>query len=68
MESISFGSEVGGAGGASSYAALKQADEQWLQLRTRKSGDLFLRSLKIALPLMYQEYMSVHHYPLEDPS
>lgn len=38
MESISFGSEVGGAGGASSYAALKQADEQWLQLRTRKSA------------------------------
>eukprot|EP00250_Pteridium_aquilinum_P013578 c21433_g1_i1 orf=668-2395(-) len=38
MESVSFGSEVGGAGGASSYAALKRADEQWLKMRTRKSA------------------------------
>lgn len=37
MESISFGNEVGGAGGASSYAALKRVDGQWLQMRMRES-------------------------------
>ncbi|KAI5083974.1 hypothetical protein GOP47_0000143 [Adiantum capillus-veneris] len=37
MENISFGSDVGGAGGASSYAALKRMDQQWQKMRRGKS-------------------------------
>ena len=38
MDGISSGSEVGGAGGASSYSALKRLDEQWLKMRNKISG------------------------------
>lgn len=36
MENVSAGREVGGAGGASSYAALKRVDEQLLRMRSSK--------------------------------
>lgn len=35
MEKISIGSEVGGAGGALSYQALKRLDQLWLAIRTK---------------------------------
>jgi flavin-dependent dehydrogenase len=35
MESIPGSAEAGGAGGASSYKALKRLDEQWLKMRSR---------------------------------
>jgi len=38
MESIPGGAEAGGAGGASSYNALKRLDEQWLKMRSRIPG------------------------------
>ncbi|GLJ30830.1 hypothetical protein SUGI_0612280 [Cryptomeria japonica] len=37
MENISTVSEAGGAGGASSYHALKRLDQLWLEIRTHKS-------------------------------
>jgi hypothetical protein len=36
MEGISSGNEAGGAGGSSSYQALKRMDEQWLRMRSMK--------------------------------
>jgi hypothetical protein len=38
MEGISSGNEAGGAGGSSSYQALKRMDEQWLRMRSMKPG------------------------------
>ncbi|KAJ7526297.1 hypothetical protein O6H91_16G001100 [Diphasiastrum complanatum] len=37
MEKIPSAAEAGGAGGASSYQALKRADEQWLRMRLDNS-------------------------------
>jgi len=36
MEGISSENEAGGAGGSSSYQALKRMDEQWLRMRSMK--------------------------------
>ncbi len=38
MEGISSENEAGGAGGSSSYQALKRMDEQWLRMRSMKPG------------------------------
>lgn len=40
MESIPESAEAGGAGGASSYKALKRLDEQWLKMRSRIPGNV----------------------------
>jgi hypothetical protein len=45
MEGISYGDEVGGAGGASSYSSLKRLDEQWWNLRNKRSGIDFISIL-----------------------
>lgn len=38
MESIPGTAEAGGAGGASSYQALKRLDQQWLKMRSQTRG------------------------------
>lgn len=38
MESIPGTAEAGGAGGASSYQALKRLDQQWLKMRSQTPG------------------------------
>lgn len=40
MEKIDSGEEVGGAGGAYSYSALKRLDQIWSSLRDQQSGML----------------------------
>lgn len=38
MESISVGGEVGGAGGASSFIALKRLDQLWSGICSAQTG------------------------------
>lgn len=38
MENIPGTKEAGGAGGASSYQALKRMDEQWAKMRSMTTG------------------------------
>jgi hypothetical protein len=40
MEKIDAGEEVGGAGGANSYSALKRMDQIWSSICDEQSGEL----------------------------
>jgi hypothetical protein len=42
MDNIDAGEEVGGAGGAYSYSALKRLDQVWSSIRDEQSGTLLI--------------------------
>lgn len=47
MESISVGTEVGGAGGANSYSALKRLDQLWTNICSAETGDSFVLTVYV---------------------
>lgn len=59
MEKIDRGEEVGGAGGAYSYSALKRLDQIWSSLRDKQSGTFHIVgtlcvSIYLSVDSMYQ--------------